>query len=646
MARLRAKQRDALSASSFAYVDSDGGKHLPIHDEAHARAAMGRFSQTEFESSTAKAKARRKIVAAAKKFGIEVGDDAMKMGEPWMVAAPPSAQTLSFGEGAELVVARVGEWEFGPDSGIAPDAGGRFAITPEDAAAMVRNFEQGARRQDIAVLVNEEHIPAEYDLAGEALVGPGAVGWIQELRLDGDKLVAVPQWNAAGERLRAEDRYRAVSPEIIPDWQDPETGEAWGMTLAGLALTNFPRMKGLAGQPLTASERGPRARVLAFADEPAAGATKDGGDSVEYAWPDEQRGPLNSKAGVKGAISRFLNVKGKDGKAPMAKDRDAAWTRIRKAAKEHGVFAPPSWRKLTAAEVRAYAMAADNTNAPRDEDGDSVMPCIHQPPFRSLGTCLGYTSPGVDDTGDVDACIHAAAGCNGYLPVSETQYTRATSDTGYYYAEDAMGKTKDMTTGTGTGQQPPAPPAPEPAAPAPSSNGQPLAHVRELAELTDAQLNEAVAKMGEPGHLVRLAVQAQRATMAENQALRGQLAASERGHKLAAINERLERCRDSGRITPAEFETLTKDGGAARFSEDDAMLALLEARAPIIAMGERGADGGAGATAIEDDAKLDRDARAFMAEHNSKLGQGEKKLGYREAVLEVSRRTSRVGYQG
>jgi hypothetical protein len=76
MATLTERSRDRLQSNQFAYVDRDGGEHLPIHDESHVRNAMARFNQTDFESAAAKERARRKIVAAAKRHGIEVNDDA------------------------------------------------------------------------------------------------------------------------------------------------------------------------------------------------------------------------------------------------------------------------------------------------------------------------------------------------------------------------------------------------------------------------------------------------------------------------------------------------------------------------------------------------------------------------------------------
>jgi hypothetical protein len=76
MAELSTKRRENLTKRQFAYVDKDGGEHLPIHDESHVRNAMARFNQTDFESKSAKEAARKKILAAAKRHKIEVADDA------------------------------------------------------------------------------------------------------------------------------------------------------------------------------------------------------------------------------------------------------------------------------------------------------------------------------------------------------------------------------------------------------------------------------------------------------------------------------------------------------------------------------------------------------------------------------------------
>src|SRR5690606_23859373 len=72
MSTLDAEERDALRKDQFAYVDSDGGEHLPIHDEAHVRNAISRFGQTHFEDAEAKAAAAKKVLSAAVRYGIEV----------------------------------------------------------------------------------------------------------------------------------------------------------------------------------------------------------------------------------------------------------------------------------------------------------------------------------------------------------------------------------------------------------------------------------------------------------------------------------------------------------------------------------------------------------------------------------------------
>jgi hypothetical protein len=75
MAELSTKQRERLKDGQFAYVDADGERHLPIHDEEHVRNAISRFGQTHFEDRDAKSKAARKILTAAKAHGIEVAED-------------------------------------------------------------------------------------------------------------------------------------------------------------------------------------------------------------------------------------------------------------------------------------------------------------------------------------------------------------------------------------------------------------------------------------------------------------------------------------------------------------------------------------------------------------------------------------------
>jgi hypothetical protein len=75
MGELDSKDRDALRSSQFAYVDQGGGEHLPLNDESHVRNAIARFNQTDFESATAQEEARKKILRAADRYGMEVDED-------------------------------------------------------------------------------------------------------------------------------------------------------------------------------------------------------------------------------------------------------------------------------------------------------------------------------------------------------------------------------------------------------------------------------------------------------------------------------------------------------------------------------------------------------------------------------------------
>jgi hypothetical protein len=74
MAELTTAKRERLHDTSFAYIDKDGERHLPINDESHVRNAISRFDQTDFEDTNARHAAARKIVAAARRHDIEVDE--------------------------------------------------------------------------------------------------------------------------------------------------------------------------------------------------------------------------------------------------------------------------------------------------------------------------------------------------------------------------------------------------------------------------------------------------------------------------------------------------------------------------------------------------------------------------------------------
>src|SRR5215510_10051460 len=70
MSRLSTRKRARLPDRVFTYIDSHGRRRLPVHDKAHVKNALARFSQVIFETDAAREQARRRLLNAAKKFRI------------------------------------------------------------------------------------------------------------------------------------------------------------------------------------------------------------------------------------------------------------------------------------------------------------------------------------------------------------------------------------------------------------------------------------------------------------------------------------------------------------------------------------------------------------------------------------------------
>jgi hypothetical protein len=65
-------------------------------------------------------------------------------------------------------------------------------------------------------------------------------------------------------------------------------------------------------------------------------------DSKQFAFPKERKEPLENAAHVRNAIARFNQVEG-----VSDAERDAAWQRIKSAAKKFGVeVSEKSWREI------------------------------------------------------------------------------------------------------------------------------------------------------------------------------------------------------------------------------------------------------------------------------------------------------------
>jgi hypothetical protein len=69
---------------------------------------------------------------------------------------------------------------------------------------------------------------------------------------------------------------------------------------------------------------------------------RDSLDEDQFAFPKERKEPLNNASHVRNAIARFDQVEG-----VSDSERDDAWSRIKRAAKKHGVEVnEKSWREL------------------------------------------------------------------------------------------------------------------------------------------------------------------------------------------------------------------------------------------------------------------------------------------------------------
>jgi len=67
-------------------------------------------------------------------------------------------------------------------------------------------------------------------------------------------------------------------------------------------------------------------------------------DNDKFAFPKERKEPIHDAAHVRNAIARFNQVQD-----VSDDERDAAWSRIKRAAKKHGVeMEEGSWRELKA----------------------------------------------------------------------------------------------------------------------------------------------------------------------------------------------------------------------------------------------------------------------------------------------------------
>src|ERR1700735_3929727 len=71
MAKLTQQKRDRISDDKFAFPKEE---KEPLNDAAHVRNAIARFNQVEGVTDEERDTAWKRIVAAAKKYGVDMGE--------------------------------------------------------------------------------------------------------------------------------------------------------------------------------------------------------------------------------------------------------------------------------------------------------------------------------------------------------------------------------------------------------------------------------------------------------------------------------------------------------------------------------------------------------------------------------------------
>jgi hypothetical protein len=72
---LSAAERDQLSDDQFAFPEQ---RKEPLVDASHVRDAVARFDQVEDVSDADRDRAWQRIIAAAKKFGVEISEQSWR----------------------------------------------------------------------------------------------------------------------------------------------------------------------------------------------------------------------------------------------------------------------------------------------------------------------------------------------------------------------------------------------------------------------------------------------------------------------------------------------------------------------------------------------------------------------------------------
>ena len=124
-------------------------------------------------------------------------------------------------QGGWYEIAKTGSWR--------GHTAGEFELSQKDLNQIVFNFQNG----NIDIVVDYEH---------QTLHGSEApaAGWIKELKVQNDTLLARIEWTKKAKEQIKNKEYRYLSPTLIKNAKDPKSGNPIGWYLHSVALTNSP----------------------------------------------------------------------------------------------------------------------------------------------------------------------------------------------------------------------------------------------------------------------------------------------------------------------------------------------------------------------------------------------------------------------
>ena len=252
-----------LPNSSFAWIDSNGGRHLPYKDASgkidhnHTADALARLNQVQGMSDAVRAAVKAKLQKALAQVNGDQADadgdndnDAPMMMDSRMFRVSPIQLDGSGELPSRVLLFITGDW---PDS-----VKGDFSISLDDLKQMKANFDAG-----VGFPTEDASTGLAIDFKHEYL--DEAAAWIKglELEVDGDKgkLYANPvEWTDAGAEAVRNGRFKCISPSgyfgrksgKLSMWANPTNlKEKVANVLDGAGLTNFPFLRGMA--PIRAS---------------------------------------------------------------------------------------------------------------------------------------------------------------------------------------------------------------------------------------------------------------------------------------------------------------------------------------------------------------------------------------------------------